>query len=86
MLNRAEITELREFADKMYHASTIRKEFTEAARQGERDLQEREAAEAARQTEQSRAQDLASRSREQSLPQERTRTDHSNRDSFSRGR
>jgi len=32
MLNRTEIAELREFADKMYPASRIRQEFTEAAR------------------------------------------------------
>jgi predicted HAD superfamily Cof-like phosphohydrolase len=52
MLNRAEIAELRDFADRMYPASRIRQEFTDAARQAERGLQEREAAEAARQAEQ----------------------------------
>jgi MobA/VirD2-like, nuclease domain len=85
MLDRAEIAELREFADKMYPASTIRKEFMNAARLGQLGLQEREA-EPARQAEQSHAQDMANRSREQSASQERSRVDHSDRDSFSRGR
>jgi hypothetical protein len=86
MLNRAEIAELRDFADRMYPASRIRQEFTDAARQGEPGLQEREAAEAARQAEQARAQDFASRSREQSLSQDRPRADRSDRDCYSRGR
>jgi MobA/VirD2-like, nuclease domain len=86
MLNRAEIAELRDFADRMYPASRIRQEFTDAARQAERGLQEREAAETARQAEQARAQDFASRSREQSHSQDRPRADRSDRDSYSRGR
>jgi hypothetical protein len=86
MLNRAEIAELREFADRMYRASRIRQEFTDAARQAERGLQDREAAEAAPQTELGGAEDPASRSRQQSSSQERSRTDCSDPNSYSRGR
>jgi len=84
-LNAQQIAELRAFADKEPFLSYRRPEFEHAARQAEELLQAREAA-AACQAEQARANDLATRSRGQSQPQERTRSDHPDRDSYSRGR
>jgi hypothetical protein len=83
MLDERQIAELREYADKMYPFSRIRQDFTDAARQGEEALRQREAYESARQSEQARANDPATRSRESSS-QETTRSDRS--DSYSRGR
>jgi hypothetical protein len=83
ILDERQIAELREYADKMYPFSRIRQDFTDAARQGEEALRQREAYESARQSEQARANDPATRSRESSS-QETTRSDRS--DSYSRGR
>lgn len=83
MLNSEQIAELRDYAEKQPYLSTARREFTDAAREAEQILHDREAAEAARQAEQSRANDLSSRTREQS---ESRSTQHSDRDSYSRGR
>jgi hypothetical protein len=83
MLDERQIAELREYADKMYPFSRIRQDFTDAARQGEEALRQREAYESARQSEQARANHPATRSRESSS-QETTRSDRS--DSYSRGR
>ncbi len=84
-LNSKQIAELRAFADKEPFLSYRRPEFDHAARQAEELLQAREAA-AARQAEQARANDLATRSRDQSASQTQTKIDRSDRDSYSRGR
>ena len=85
MSSAREIAELREYAEKMYPFSRIREEFTDAARQAERGLREREAAESARQAELARG-DLATRSREQSPSRASGDVNRSDRDTYSRGR
>ena len=57
-LDEKQIAELREFAEKQPFLTVTRKEFTEAARQAEQLLQDRSRAEAARQSELARSQDL----------------------------
>lgn len=65
-LDEKQIAELRQFAEKQPLLSGARKEFTEAARQAERGLRDREVAEPPRQTEQVRSQDTSIPQREHS--------------------
>ena len=81
-LNPKEIAELREFAEKLPALSADRREFAEGARQAERMNHERDAAEATRQADESRRQDLATRANDRSA----TEVTRSDRDSYSRGR
>ena len=83
-LDKKQIAELREFAEKSPYRGVTWKEFTEAARQAELLIQDREKAEAARQSELARTQELERRSQEQSRSQDRS--DRTQTDSYSRGR
>jgi MobA/VirD2-like, nuclease domain len=85
-LTAPEIAELRDFAEKMPYVSRIRKEFTDAGREAERGLRERELAQAARESEQARAHDPVTRPTEQFPSRPPTTTERPDRDSFSRGR
>jgi len=84
-LDEKQIATLREFAEKQPLLSGARREFTEAARQGERGLQEREAA-VVRTSQEVHTHDVGVRTREQSPSQTTTATSRSDRDAFSRGR
>lgn len=86
MFSAPEIAELREFAEKMPYVSRMRKEFTDAARQAERSLQERDAVGFARESQQVHTHDPSPHSRESSPTQLTTKTERSDRDSYSRGR
>jgi hypothetical protein len=86
MLSASEIAELREFAEKMPYVSRIRKEFTDAAQQAERSLQEREATWSARETQPDHTHDHSAHSREGSPAQSPSTTERSDRDVYSRGR
>ena len=81
-LNSKEISELREFAEKLSVLSADRRDFTEGARQAERANQERDSAEAARRTEEARSRDVAKRATERSA----TKDTRPEPDSYSRGR
>jgi hypothetical protein len=84
-LNEKQISELRDFADKQPFLSGARKEFTEAARQAERALQEKEAAEGRGDSQRVRNYEPPTRPEEQSTRY--TTSDHrTGRDSSSRGR
>ena len=82
-LDSQQIAELRDYAEKQPPLSYARRDFTDAARQAEQLIREREAGEAARQAEQQRMIDQSSRTREAS---ESRSTRHVDRDSYSRGR
>ncbi len=85
-MNAAEIAELRDFAEKMPYVSRIRKEFTDAARQADLSLREREAAWSARESQPVHSHDPSAHSREAPAPQPTSNTDRSDRDTYSRGR
>src|SRR5215813_11423244 len=86
-LNRDQIAELRAYAESLPYLSFDRKEFREAASMAEQGLQRREA-EAAREAQQMRTPELSGfQSREPSRSDSNTtKTDRSDRDSYSRGR
>lgn len=86
-LNRDHIAELRAYAETFPYLSFDRKEFREAASMAEQGLQRREA-EAAREAQQMRTPELSGfQSREPSRSESNaTKTDRSDRDSYSRGR
>ncbi|HWO00025.1 MAG TPA: hypothetical protein VNS63_12240, partial [Blastocatellia bacterium] len=86
MLSASEIAELREFSEKMPYVSRIRREFTDAAQQAERSLQEREATWSARETQPAHTPNPSAHSREASPTQATSNTDRSDRDTVSRGR
>ena len=85
-LDEKQIAALREFAEKQPLLSGARREFTEAVRQAEGGLREREAASVSRESQQARIRDVGVRTKEQSPSQTTTDTSRSDRDSFSRGR
>jgi len=86
-LNRDQIAELRAYAETLPYMAAFRKEFREAANMAEQGLQRRED-EAAREAQQARTQELSGfQSRELSRSDSNTtKTDRSDRDSYSRGR
>jgi len=86
-LNRDQIAELKAYAESLPYLSFDRKEFREAASMAEQGLQRREA-EAAREAQQMRTPELSGfQSREPSRSDSNaTKTDRSDRDSYSRGR
>jgi hypothetical protein len=85
MLNEQQISEVREFAEKMPYVSRTRRDFLDSARQAEKALQQRGSVENARETQQGQTVDLSNRPGEQSHSEPLTyqRTD---RESLSRGR
>lgn len=85
-LDSQQIAELREFAEKLPCLSTTRMEFTDAARQAKRTLQEREATWSVRESKSVHTHDPAIHSREASPNQPQSNTDRSDRDSYIRGR
>ncbi len=85
-LDSQQITELREFAEKLPCLNATRMEFTEAARQAEQMLQEREAIWSGREPEAVHTHEPSAHSREGSPTQPMSNTDRSDRDTFSRGR
>ena len=85
-LNQQQIAEVREFTQKLPSLNPSRIELNDWAQQREQLLQAREAAETARQAEQTRSREPMNRSVDQSFSQERTRIDRSDRDGYSRGR
>ena len=85
-LNGAEIAELREFAEKMPYVSRIRREFTDAAQQAERSLQERDITWSAREAQPVHTHDPSVQSRAASPTQSTSNTERSDRDTVSRGR
>jgi hypothetical protein len=85
-LNTSEIAELRDFAEKMPYISRIRKEFTDAARQAERTLQEREGNRSTKEFQPAHTHDSSAHSRGASLAQPSENTDRPDRDTYSRGR
>jgi hypothetical protein len=85
MLNSEQIVELKEFAEGMPFFSTMRKEFTEAARLAELSNHEREAAEAARESMGPRTHDPSVRPRDDPH-QAQPSTERSDRDTSFRGR
>ena len=86
-LNRDQIAELKAYAESLPYLSFDRKEFREAASMAEQGLQRREA-EAAREAQQMRTPELSGfQGREPSRSDSNTtKTDRSDRDSYSRGR
>jgi hypothetical protein len=84
-LNPKEISELREFAERLPALSADRREFTDGARQAERLNQQRETDEATRRDKESRSHGLVTRTNDRSAT-EATRDTRSDRDSYSRGR
>lgn len=85
-LDSQQIAELREFAESLPCLNTTRMEFSDAARQAERTLQEREAIWSVRESEPVHTHDPATLSREASPHQPPSNTDRSDRDTVSRGR
>lgn len=86
-LNRDQIAELRAYAETLPYLAGFRKEFKEAADMAEQRLQRSEA-EAAREAQQARMQELTGRGTTEQLRSDTTniRSDRSDRDSYSRGR
>jgi hypothetical protein len=84
-LNAKEISELREFGEKLSLYSSDRRDFERGAREAEWALQQRDQA-VLREAERTRAQDTSSRAIEQSRSQDRPNRDRSDRDSYTRGR
>jgi Relaxase/Mobilisation nuclease domain len=85
-LDSQQIAELREFAEKLPCLNTTRMEFTDAARQAERTLQEREATWSVGESQRVHTHDPSAHSREASPTQAASNTDRSDRNSYSRGR
>jgi Relaxase/Mobilisation nuclease domain len=86
-LNRDQIAELRAYSETLPYLGAFRKEFREAANMAEHSLQRREA-ETAREEQQARTQELTGRGTTQQSRSDTTttRSDRSDRDSYSRGR
>ena len=86
-LDAKQIAALREFAEKQPLLSGARKEFREAASLAEQAFERREA-DAAREDQQARTQELTGRGTTQQMRDDTTtiRSDRSDRDSYSRGR
>jgi len=85
-LDSQQIAELREFAERLPCLNTTRMEFSDAARQAERNLQERETTWSGRQSEPVPTQDRATPSRETSSNTPQPNTQRVDRDTYSRGR
>jgi len=85
-LNAAEIAELRDFSDKLSLFSSLRKEFSEAARLGERLLVEKEALNHAKQLQDTRSENDRNLSQVQTRSPMASDNQRSDRDTFSRGR
>jgi hypothetical protein len=86
MLNVEEIGQVREFSDKLSIFSSVKKEFTEAARLAELALQRTEATQLARESVDALTHDLSVRSTQQSPTQAPQSIERSDPDSSSRGR
>ena len=84
-LNAQQIAEIRDFAEKMPYSSTMRKEFSDAANQAERWLEDRAAA-AARETQPISMTDRSITPVDQTLSQPDQSIDQGDRDTSSRGR
>ena len=86
-LNRDQIAELKAYAESLPYLSFDRKEFREAANLAEQGLQRREA-EAAREAQEMRTPELSGFQRREPSRSDSntTKTDRSDRDSYSRGR
>lgn len=85
-LDSQQIAELREFAEKLPCLNTTRMEFSDAARQAERTLQEREATWSGRQSEPVPTHDRATHLRDTSPNTPQPNTERVDRDTYSRGR
>ncbi|HWO01925.1 MAG TPA: relaxase/mobilization nuclease domain-containing protein [Blastocatellia bacterium] len=85
-LNISEIAELREFAEKMPYISRIRREFSDAAQQAERTLQERDVTWSVKETQSVHTCDISAHSRGACPAQPTSNTDRADRDTYSRGR
>ena len=85
-LNEKQIAELREFAEKQLLFSGARKEFTEAARQAELGLPERDSGVSPPDSELGRAPDPSARLKEQSASHKETDAQRSDREGLTRGR
>ena len=86
-LDAKQVAALREFAEKQPLLSGVRREFREAASLAQQALERREA-DAAREDQQARTPELPTRGTTQQLRSDTTttRSDRSDRDSYSRGR
>ena len=85
MLNDQQISEVREFAEKLPYVSRTRRDFIDSARQAEKALQERGSVEARREAQQARTFDRSTQPREHSNS-EAIAHPQSERESSSRGR
>ena len=75
-----------EDSKKMPYISRIRREFTDAAQQAERTLQERDVTWSAKETQSVHTYDISAHSRGASPAQPTSNTDRADRDTYSRGR
>jgi len=85
-LNAGEIAELRDFSDRLSPFSSVRKDFNEAARLGERKLLEKEPLNSSKQLQDTRPENDRNPSQVQSRSPMTTDSQRSDRDTFSRGR
>jgi len=85
-LNAGEIAELRDFSDRLSPFSSVRKDFNEAARLGERKLLEKEPLNSSKQLQDTRPENDRNPTHVQSRSPMTTESQRSDRDSFSRGR